>query len=136
MGAPEDGDDPLSPILRQLAATPPAAADIPSLTPGTRIGRFELVRELGRGGFGVVYEARDRELGRHVALKVMAGAVGADGEASLVPLFKREAETAARLNHPNIVTLFDFGVFEGRPYLVLELLQGETLAQKMARGPI
>src|SRR5262245_61581373 len=107
MGAAKGGDDedkeegglkpadPLLPILRQLATAPEPSGN--SLAPGHRIGRFELLRELGHGGFGVVYEARDRDLGRHVALKVMAGSVGAEVEPGLAPLFKREAETAARL---------------------------------------
>ena len=97
------------------------------------IGRFEIVRELGRGGFGVVYEALDRDLGRSVAFKLL--------QASLQPSVReerllREAETAARLSHPNIVTLFDMGRCEYGPYLVLELLRGETLSQRLASGPV
>ena len=98
---------------------------------GDRVGRFDLLRELGRGGFGVVFEARDAELGRHVALKLLKPARGA-----AVAELKREAETAARLSHPNIVTLFDFGVHGGVPLLVLELLEGETLQARLLRGPI
>jgi TolB-like protein/Tfp pilus assembly protein PilF len=95
------------------------------------MGRFELVRELGRGGFGVVYEARDRELGRLVALKVVAtGGLGGTREDRLV----REAEVAAQLSHPNIVTLHDVGRGAHGPYLVLELLRGETLAERLGRG--
>ncbi len=102
-----------------------------ALRPGAVIGRFELVRELGRGGFGIVYEARDRELGRAVALKAVRAGDRLDvREERLL----REAEAAARLSHPNIVTLFDVGRCEHGPYLVLELLRGQTLAQRLAQG--
>ena len=92
------------------------------------MGRFELLREVGRGGFGVVYEARDRELGRRVAFKVVRpGSRGALREEQVL----REAEAAARLSHPNLVTLHDVGRCEQGPYLVLELLRGETLAERL-----
>jgi len=97
------------------------------------MGRYELVREIGRGGFGVVWEARDRELGREVALK----AVGPGGRLDLrEERLLREAEAAARLSHPNIVTLFDAGRSEQGPYLVMELLRGETLAKQIGQGPM
>jgi serine/threonine protein kinase/tetratricopeptide (TPR) repeat protein len=97
------------------------------------VGRFTLVRELGQGGFGVVWEARDRELGRSVAFK----AVRAGGKAGLrEERLLREAEAAARLSHPNIVTLHDVGRCEWGPYLVLELLRGQTLADRLAQGQI
>jgi serine/threonine protein kinase/tetratricopeptide (TPR) repeat protein len=103
------------------------------LRPGAVVGRFELVRELGRGGFGVVWEARDRELGRAVAFK----AVRAGGDPGLrEERLLREAEAAARLSHPNIVTLLDVGRSEHGPYLVLELLRGTTLAGRLAHGPL
>ncbi len=122
-------------LLRQIAEAPDAALGegwARGLEPGAVVGRFELVREIGRGGFGVVYEARDRELGRAVAFKaVRAGERAALREERLV----REAEAAARLSHPNIVTLHDVGRCEHGPYLVLELLRGETLADRLDRGP-
>jgi TolB-like protein len=100
---------------------------------GQVVGRFELLREIGRGGFGVVFEARDRELGRTVAFKaVRAGGQIAVKEERLL----REAEAAARLTHPNIVTLFDVGRSERGPYLVLELLEGQTLALRLAQGAV
>ncbi len=104
------------------------------LRPGAVVaGRFELLHEIGRGGFGIVYEARDRELGRTVAFKaVRAGDRAALREERLV----REAEAAARLSHPNIVTLHDVGRAEQGPYLVLELLRGQTLADRLEQGPI
>ncbi|HET9599646.1 MAG TPA: protein kinase [Anaeromyxobacteraceae bacterium] len=96
------------------------------------IGRFELVRELGRGGFGLVWEAKDRALGRNVAFKaVVAGPTVAREERALC-----EAEAAARLMHPNIVTLYDVGRCEDGPYLVLELLRGDTLAARVEQGPL
>jgi serine/threonine protein kinase len=126
----------LSALLQELAAVPeaePGAAWAGWLTPGAVVGRFELVREIGRGGFGVVWEARDKELGRSVAFKaVRAGGKGALREERLL----REAEAAARLSHPSLVTLYDVGRTEQGPYLVMELLQGDTLAERLAAGPI
>jgi tetratricopeptide (TPR) repeat protein len=101
------------------------------LEPGVVIGRFELVAEIGRGGLGVVWEARDRDLCRSVAFKcVRAGGVGELREERLL----REAEAAAQLAHPNIVTLHDVGRCERGPYLVFEMLRGETLEDRLARG--
>ena len=94
-------------------------------TAGQSVGRFELLREVGRGGFGVVYEARDRELGRSVAFKALK--IGARLEVKQEQLL-READAAARLSHPNIVTLYDVGRCEQGPYLVFEFLRGQTLA--------
>jgi len=103
------------------------------LRPGAVFGRFELLREIGRGGFGVVWEARDRELGRLVAFKaVRAGRQEALREERLLA----EAEAVARLSHPNIVSLFDVGHAEQGPYLVLELLRGETLEARLAAGAL
>ncbi|MBI5066597.1 MAG: serine/threonine protein kinase [Deltaproteobacteria bacterium] len=104
-----------------------------ALLPGATIGKFELVREIGSGGFGVVWEARDRELGRRVAFK----AVRAGGKAGLrEERLLREAEAAARLTHPNIVTLHDLGRAEAGPYLVLELLSGQTLEERLHEGKL
>ncbi len=126
----------LSALLQEIAAAPREAqgdAWEAVLRPGATVGRFELVRELGRGGFGVVWEARDRELGRAIAFKaVRAGARPEVGE----ELVLREAEAAARLSHPNIVTLHDAGRSEHGPYLVLELLKGQTLGQRLEQGPM
>ncbi|HYD42074.1 MAG TPA: FHA domain-containing serine/threonine-protein kinase [Anaeromyxobacter sp.] len=108
-----------------------------SLHPGLRVGRFELVQELGRGGFGVVYEARDLQLGRRVAFKAMRpggaldGAAGAGRDGLL-----REAEAAAQLSHPNVVQLHDAGAWGGGPFLIYELLRGEALADRLLRGPL
>ncbi len=122
----------LTGLLAQLAAAPGEPAGI-GHRPGDVVGRFELVREVGRGGFGVVFEARDRELGRSVAFKaIRPGRTDALREERLV----KEAEAAARLSHPNIVTLFDLGRSERGPYLVFELLRGEALSARLARGPL
>jgi len=126
----------LSALLREIAEAPAPrpeeTVDAP-LRPGTVVGKFELVREIGRGGFGVVYEARDRELGRGVAVKFIR--TGQHLELREERLL-REAEAAAGLSHPNIVTLFDLGRSEHGPYLVLELLAGQTLAERLERGPV
>jgi hypothetical protein len=102
---------------------------------GRVVGRFELLREIGRGGFGVVFEARDSELGRSVAFKALRPGPGARARAGQ-KLLRREAEAAAHLNHPNICTLFDVGRCEGGPYLVLERLEGETLEEVLQREPL
>ncbi len=125
----------LSALLADLVRAPEASEDwARGPVPGEVVaGRFEIVRELGRGGFGVVYEARDRELGRRVAFKaVRAGSNAALREERLL----REAESAASLSHPCIVTLHDVGRCEHGPYLVLELLRGQSLAERLASGPL
>jgi tetratricopeptide (TPR) repeat protein/tRNA A-37 threonylcarbamoyl transferase component Bud32 len=127
----------LSALLVELAQSPPQAgseAEVAAFAPGTRFGRFEIVRELGRGGFGVVYEALDRDLGRRVAFKVVRAGRGSPGlrEERLL----REAEAAARLSHPNLVTLHDVGRSDEGPFLVLELLHGRTLAERLDEGPV
>jgi TolB-like protein/Tfp pilus assembly protein PilF len=121
-------------LLEEIArgpGEPPAQGWQGALRPGVAVGRFEMVAEIGRGGFGVVWEARDTELGRAVAFK----AVRAGGKAGLrEERLLREAEAAARLSHPNIVTLFDVGRRPEGPYLVLELLRGRTLAERLEAG--
>jgi TolB-like protein/Flp pilus assembly protein TadD len=123
----------MSALLRDIARVPEAKEswDV-ALRSGAVIGRFELVRELGRGGFGVVYEARDRELGRSVAFKAIRPTPSAGRDERLVG----EAEIAARLSHPNIVTLHDVGRCGSGAYLILELLHGETLAARLRGGPL
>jgi eukaryotic-like serine/threonine-protein kinase len=127
----------LTELMETLARTSefaPGDAWARSLHPGLAVGRFELVREIGRGGFGLVFEARDRQLGRRVALKAMRPGEHAPGLQGM--WLQREAEAAAQLNHPNIVTLFDLGSWEGGPYLIMELLRGEGLDARLARGPL
>jgi len=148
MGMPRAGDGSAEPpperprpgqmsaLLEELIRGPaiePGAGWDRALKPGAVIGRFELVREVGRGSFGIVYEARDRELGRTVAFKAIHPGAR-QGVAR--DLLLREAEAAALCSHPNIVTLYDLGRSEHGPYLVLEFLRGETLAARLARGPL
>jgi tripartite ATP-independent transporter DctP family solute receptor len=123
----------MSALLEKLYREPDDhdAGAVGAFRPGQVVGRFELVREIGRGGFGVVYEARDRELRRAVAFKSVrvGGALDARQQRLLY-----EAEAAARLAHPNIVTLYDVGHCDEGPYLVLELLRGETLGSRLGKG--
>jgi hypothetical protein len=111
---------------------PASAEPEPRLPRETAVGRFRVLAPIGEGGFGIVYQARDTELGRLVALKVMRH--GAAATPQLAELFRSEARTAAMLNHPNVVTLHDHGLWNGVPYLVLELLHGMTLSDQMARA--
>src|SRR5438128_421063 len=101
-----------------------------SIAPGTRLGPYEVLSPLGAGGMGEVWKARDTRLERSVAIKVLP-AEFADN-AQLKIRFEREAKTISQLNHPHICTLYDVG----DNYLVMELLEGETLGDKLARGPM
>ncbi len=106
-----------------------------TLSAGTRLGRYEIVAPLGAGGMGEVYTARDTQLDRTVAVKVLPPGVAADQERRA--RFEREARAVAALQHPNICTIHDVGVAdEGVPFLVMELLAGETLQRRLARGPL
>ena len=104
------------------------------LTAGTRIGPYEILASLGAGGMGEVYRARDPRLDRSVAVKVLTSSRGATPEE--LERFQREARAIARVSHPNICTVYDVGQEEGVPFLVMELLEGETLAERLWRGPI
>jgi hypothetical protein len=126
----------LSALLVELARTPDAEVDVasgwsPGVAPGDTVERFILGQELGRGGSGVVFEAFDTELGRCVAFKALRPG---RRHARAAEWLRGEAEAVARLDHPNIAALRDFGRGPMGPYLVFELLRGETLADRMQRG--
>jgi Tol biopolymer transport system component len=104
------------------------------LAPGARLGPYEIVSALGAGGMGEVYRARDPRLGRDVAIKVVAAEFAGHGDRLL--RFEREARAAAALNHPNILAVYDVGTDAGAPFIVSELLEGETLRQRLADGPL
>jgi TolB-like protein/Tfp pilus assembly protein PilF len=102
------------------------------LHPGTRLGPYEIGDRIGAGAMGEVYRARDSRLGRDVAIKVIASTPDDD----LLSRFERETRATAVLAHPNIVTVFDVGTHEGLPFLVSELLDGQTLGRRLASGPL
>jgi len=104
------------------------------LTVGTQLGSHEITGLLGRGGMGEVYRGRDRKLKRDVAIKILPEEFSRDPER--VVRFQREAEVLASLNHPNIAAIYDLEEAEGIRFLVLELVEGETLAERIQRGPI
>jgi eukaryotic-like serine/threonine-protein kinase len=104
------------------------------LAPGARLGPYEVLAPLGAGGMGEVYRARDTRLRREVAIKVLPAGVSQDEKR--LRRFEQEARAASALNHPNIVTIHDFGSEGGAPYVVLELLEGETLRNRIATGPV
>src|SRR5215475_3404213 len=101
---------------------------------GTRLGPYEIAAPLGAGGMGEVYRARDTRLGREVAIKVLPSAMAENVQAR--ERFEREARAVSKLNHPNICTLFDVGVEGSTNFLVMELLEGETLEQRLKRGAL
>jgi len=105
-----------------------------AFTTGTKLGLYEIVAPLGAGGMGEVYRARDSKLKREVAIKVLPDAFY--GDAERVSRFQREAEVLASLNHPHIAAIYDLVEFGGSRFLVLELVEGETLAERLKRGPI
>jgi len=104
------------------------------VTAGSRLGPYEIVAPIGAGGMGEVYKARDTRLDRSVAVKILPS--GFADNAQLKIRFEREAKTISQLTHPNICTLYDVGNEGGVEYLVMELLDGETLADRLARGPL
>jgi serine/threonine protein kinase/WD40 repeat protein len=101
---------------------------------GDRLGRFEILGSVGAGGMGEVYRARDEQLKREVAIKVLPAAFSADAERRR--RFEQEARAAGGLNHPNILAVYDIGVEHGASYIVTELLDGETLRERMAGRPL
>ncbi len=104
------------------------------LSPSSRLGPYEIVGLIGVGGMGEVYRARDTRLQRNVAIKVLPPEYGDDPER--IRRLEQEALATASLNHPNILAVFDIGVHEGTPFIVSELLEGETLRDALAQGPL
>src|SRR4029453_13617596 len=105
-----------------------------SLSAGHRFGPYEILAPIGAGGMGEVYRARDTRLDRTVAIKVLPAPLAADTE--FRQRFEREARAVSSLNHPHICTLFDIGSQDGIDFLVMEYLEGETLAARLARGAL
>jgi eukaryotic-like serine/threonine-protein kinase len=105
-----------------------------SLSAGTKLGPYEILAPIGAGGMGEVYRARDERLKRDVAIKVLPATFSAD--ADRLRRFEQEAQTAGGLNHPNITAVHDFGSVDGAPYIVTELLEGETLRARLSGGAI
>jgi len=105
-----------------------------SLSNGIRLGPYEIIAAVGAGGMGEVYRARDTRLDRTVAVKVLPAHLTSDPD--LRQRFEREARTISSLNHPHICALYDVGHHDGTDYLVMEFLEGETLADRLQRGRV
>src|SRR5580700_4470213 len=105
-----------------------------ALSAGTKLGPYEIIGPLGAGGMGEVYRARDTRLNRTVAIKILPQQLSSD--IIRRQRFEREAKTISGLNHPNICTLHDVGSQDGVDYLVMECLEGETLAKRLEKGPL
>src|SRR5580765_6603488 len=104
------------------------------IAPGSRLGPYEVVAQIGAGGMGEVYRARDARLSRDVAIKVLPASFSAD--ADRLRRFEQEAKAAGVLNHPNVTAVYDIGQQDGAPYVVQELLEGETLRSALAGGKL
>ena len=104
------------------------------LAPGTILGQYEIRSPLGAGSMGEVYRARDTRLDREVAVKVLPEFVSSDPDR--LRRFEQEARAAAALNHPNILVVHQMGTYQGMPYLVSELLEGDTLRESLRGGPL
>ncbi|MGH9368160.1 MAG: protein kinase domain-containing protein, partial [Thermoanaerobaculia bacterium] len=105
-----------------------------ALTTGTRLGTYEILAPLGAGGMGEVYRARDAKLGREIAIKVLPGELAADPGRR--QRFEQEARSASALNHPNILTIYDISSADGTVYIAMELVEGHTLRELIAPGPL
>lgn len=122
------------PLWEEVARELQNGGENPDLQAGSFIGPYEIVGLLGRGGMGSVYRATDPGLGRDVAIKVLSPEFAIDG--STMKRFEREAKLLASLNHPNIASIYDLLRVEDDRYLILELVEGETLAERLERGPL
>jgi tetratricopeptide (TPR) repeat protein len=122
------------PLLRAIAHAPERTPDPDPDPAPERLGQFRIDGRLGEGGMGIVYRAEDEKLGRPVALKVLPRAMGDDDESRR--RFLREARAAAAINHPNVATVYEVGEADGRVYIAMELVEGETLRDRMLRAPL
>ncbi len=104
------------------------------LAPGAHLGPYEILAPLGAGGMGEVYRARDARLRRDVAIKVLPASFSSDPDR--LRRFEQEAHAAGALNHANILAIYDIGTHQGSPFLVTELLDGETLRERLQSGPL
>jgi hypothetical protein len=115
--------------------SPETPSSVPStLSPGTQFGSYEILQQLGAGGMGEVYRARDTRLERQVAIKTLSLEWCCQPDA--LARFEQEARSACALNHPNIVTIYEFGHVNGTRYISMELVIGETVRELLAAGPI
>src|SRR5512143_4266838 len=101
-----------------------------SLAPGTKLGRYDIRSKIGAGGMGEVYRARDEKLNRDVAIKVLPSTLSQDEDR--LRRFEQEAQAAGALNHPNILAVYDVGTHDHAPYVVSELLEGESLKERVS----
>src|SRR3989440_2619117 len=101
---------------------------------GQTLGHYKILEQIGKGGMGEVYRARDTRLGRDIALKVLPSAFSSD--ADRLRRFEQEARAASALNHPNILAIYDVGAHDGTPFVVSELLEGETLRSRLKGGAL
>jgi serine/threonine protein kinase len=121
-------------FIAALFALPYNGAQRMSLQVGQQLGSYEITSLIGKGGMGEVYRARDLKLKREVAIKVLPDEFSRD--ADRIARFQREAEVLASLNHPNVAAIYDLAESGSIRFLVLELVEGNTLADRIARGPI
>src|ERR1700683_4978070 len=123
---------PESPRPRATCCTGHNSALPMALTSGTKLGPYEIQSQLGAGGMGEVYRARDTRLDRIVAIKVLPASFATDTER--LRRFEQEARSVAALNHPNILAVYDIGSYDSAPYMVSELLEGETIRERLLGG--